>query len=131
MVGDKVLLRCTAFKGKHKTQDHWEDTVYQVEEQPFENMPVFKIKSLGDDDRVKMVHRNLLLPLLSDPLDCAGEPDNSRSLVDLKETMDTEVATVISAIISHMQNLGAYEGVQVTNMIWKGLKFVTTLFQKC
>ena len=47
MVGDKVLLRHTAFKGKHKIQDNWENTIYEVIEQPFENMPVFKIKSWG------------------------------------------------------------------------------------
>ena len=83
------------------------------------------------DDRVKMVHRNLLLPLLSNPLDHAGELDNSRSLADPKETMGTQVAIVASAIASHVHNLGAYEGVQVTNLIQKGLKFVTTLFWKC
>ena len=27
MVGDKVLFRCTAFKGKHKIKDHWEPTI--------------------------------------------------------------------------------------------------------
>ena len=47
MVGDKVLLRCTAFKGKHKIQDPWEDTIYEVIKQPFKNMPVFKIKPWG------------------------------------------------------------------------------------
>ena len=47
MVGDKVLLRHTAYKGKHKIQDHWEDTIYEVVEQPFKNMPVFKIKLGG------------------------------------------------------------------------------------
>ena len=47
MIGDKVLLQHTAYKGKHKIQDHWEDTIYEVVEQPFENMPVFKIKSWG------------------------------------------------------------------------------------
>ena len=77
-----------------------------------------------------MVHRNLLLPLLSNPLDCAHESDNSRSLADLKETMGAQVATVASAIASHVHNLGAYEGVQVTNLIQKGLKFATTLFWK-
>ena len=79
---------------------------------------------------MKIVHRNLLLPLLSDPLDCAGEPDNSRSLFNPKEIMGTQVATAASAIASHVHYLGAYEGVQVTNLIQKGLKFVTTLFQK-
>ena len=79
---------------------------------------------------MKIVHRNLLLPLLSNPLDCAGEPDNSRSLVGPKETMGTWVATAVSAIASHVHYPGAYEGVQVTNLIQKGLNFVTTLFQK-
>ena len=35
---------------------------------------------------MKIVHRNLLLILLSDPLDHAGALNNNRSLVDLKET---------------------------------------------
>ena len=82
-------------------------------------MPVFKIKPWEGDDRVKIVQRNLLLPLLSDPLDCAGAPDNNRSLFNLKETMGTWVATAVSAIASHVHYLGAYEGVQATNIIWK------------
>ena len=45
MLGGKVLLRHTAFKGKHQIQDHWENTIYEVMEQPFEKIPVFKIKS--------------------------------------------------------------------------------------
>ena len=105
MIDDKVLLRCTAYIGKHKIQDHWEDTIYKVREEPFENMPVFKIKSRGSDDRMKMVHRNLLLPLLSNPLDCAGELDNSRSLANPKETMGTWVAIAASTITSHVHNL--------------------------
>ena len=38
------------------------------------------------DDKVKMVHMNLLLPLFSDPLDQTSEQD-SKSLVDPKETI--------------------------------------------
>ena len=78
-----------------------------------------------------MVHRNLFLPLLCNPLDCAGEPDNGRSLVDPKETMGTQVAVAASAIASHVHNLSAYEGAQVTNMFQRGLQFVTALLQKC
>ena len=63
-----------------------------------------------------IVHRNLLLLLLSDHLDNAGEMDNSRSLVGPKETMGTWEATAVSAIASHVHYLGAYEGVQVTNL---------------
>ena len=90
----------------------------------------FLKSNLEGDNRVKKVHRNLLLSLLSNPLDHAGEPDNSWSLVDLRETMGALVATAVSAIASHVHYLGTYEGVQVTNLIQKGLKFVTTLFQK-
>ena len=71
---------------------------------------------------MKIVHRNLLLPLLSDPLDHAGELDISRFLVDPKETMGAWVATAASAIASHVHYLGAYEGVQVINLIQKGLE---------
>ena len=28
MVGDTVLLQCTTYRGKHKIQDQWEDTVF-------------------------------------------------------------------------------------------------------
>ena len=79
---------------------------------------------------MKIVHKNLLLPLLSNPLDCAGEPDNSRSLANPKVTMGVQVVIVASAIACYVHNLGAYEGVQVTHLIQKGLKFVTTLFWK-
>ena len=68
-----------------------------------------------------MVHRNLLLPLLSDPLDRAGELDKSRSLADPKETMGTQVAIAASAIASHVHNLNAYEGV------WRSLFISVTL----
>ena len=40
-VGDKVLLKHTAFKGKHKIQDRWENTIYEVIEQPLGMIPVF------------------------------------------------------------------------------------------
>ena len=47
MVGDTVLLQCIAYRGKHKIQDWWEDTIYEVIEKTFKNMPVFKIKPQG------------------------------------------------------------------------------------
>ena len=48
-MGDMVLLKGTAFKGKYKTQDHWEDTIYCVEEQPYVGLPVFKIAPVSGD----------------------------------------------------------------------------------
>ena len=44
--------------------------------------------------------------------------------------MGAQVATAASAIASHVHYPSAYEGVQATNIIWKGLNFVTNLFQK-
>ena len=74
---------------------------------------------MEDDDNEKVVHRNLLLPLFSDPLDQTTEQD-SRSLIDPKETIDTQVAIVASVIASHVHNLSACEGAQVTNMFQRG-----------
>ena len=72
-VGDKVLLKCTAFKGKHKIQDQWENTIYEVIGQLIGKLPVFKIQSLEGDDKMKVVHRNLLLPQFFDPSDQTSE----------------------------------------------------------
>ena len=131
MVGDKVLLRCTAFKGKHKIQDCWENTIYEVVEQPFKNMLVIKIKPLGVMTEWRWYigicyyhsYPNLLIMLVNQII--VGLWPNP------KETMGTQVAIAASAITSHVQNLSIYKGVQVTIMIQKGLKFVTTLFWKC
>ena len=125
-VGDKVLLKCTAFKGKHKIQDRWENANYKVLEQPLGKIPVFKIKSMEGDDKTKMVHRNLLLPLFSDPSDHTSELD-TKSMVDQTVSMHEVIAA--GAIASHGQNMGAYSRAQVTNTFQRGLEFVTALFE--
>ena len=77
-VSDKVLLKCTAFKGKHKIQDRWENTIYEVIEQPLGKITVFKIQSMEGDEKTKVVHRNLLLQLLSDQT----SKSDAKSMVD-------------------------------------------------
>ena len=47
LIGGEVLLWHTAYKGKHKIKDHWEDNIYEDVDQPFKNMSVFKIKLQG------------------------------------------------------------------------------------
>ena len=91
--GDKVLLKYTAFKGKHKIQDRWENTIYEVMEQPLGKIPVFKIQSMKGDEKTKVVHRNLLLPLFSDPSDQTSESDN-KSIVDQTVSAQDVVAWV-------------------------------------
>ena len=62
-VGDKVLLKCTALNGKHRIQEQMENAIYKLTEEPLGKIPVFKIKLMAGDDKTKVVHRNLLLPL--------------------------------------------------------------------
>ena len=61
-VGDLVLVKQTAWKGRHKIQDRWEDREYQVVDQPTPGIPVYRVKSLAGG-QTKVLHRNLLLPL--------------------------------------------------------------------
>ena len=45
-------------------------TIYEVVEQPLGKLPAFKIQSQGEgDDKEKVLPRNLLIPLFSDPWD--------------------------------------------------------------
>ena len=61
-VGDLVLVKQTAWKGRHTIQDRWEDREYQVVNQPTPGIPVYTVKSLTGG-QTKILHRNLLLPL--------------------------------------------------------------------
>ena len=61
-VGDLVLVKQTAWKGRHKILDRWEDREYQVVDQPTPGIPVYTVKSLAGG-QTKILHRNLLLPL--------------------------------------------------------------------
>ena len=123
-VGDKVLLKCTAFKGKHKVQDRWENTIYEVTEQPLGKISVFKIKSMEGDDKMKVVHRNILLPLFSDPSDQTSKLD-TKSTVD--QTVSAQEAIVKGVIACHVHILGTYGRAWVTNMFQRGL----SLLQLC
>ena len=61
-VGDLVLVKQTAWKGRHKIQDHWEEEEYQVVDQPTPGVPVYVVKGIAGG-RPRVLHRNLLLPL--------------------------------------------------------------------
>ena len=55
------------------------------------------------DDKTKVVHRNLLLPLFSDPSDQTSKSD-TKSVVD--QTVSAQEAIAKGMINSHMHNLG-------------------------
>ena len=61
-MGDLVLVKQTAWKGRHKIQDRWETGEYQVVGQPTPGVPVYTVKSVAGG-RTRVLHRNLLLPL--------------------------------------------------------------------
>ena len=62
--GDLVLVRQKSFKGKHKIQDRWENEPYEVISQLRPNLPVYKVMKKGSDSKPRVLHRNLLFPLL-------------------------------------------------------------------
>ena len=95
-------------------------------EQPLGKLPVFKIQSMGGDDKTKVVHRNCLLPLFSDPSDQTSKLD-TKSMVD--QTVGTQVVIAVGAVTSHVHNLSTCGRAWVTDMIQRGLKFVTALFE--
>ena len=78
------------------------------------------------DDKMKVVHRNLLLPLFSNFSDQTSKLD-SKSLVD--QTVSTQAVIAGGAITSHVHNLSTFGRAQITDVFQKGLEFVTALFE--
>ena len=60
-IGDLVLVKKTAWKGRHKKQDRWESDKYQVR-QPTSGIPVYEVKCIAGG-RTRVLHCNLSLPL--------------------------------------------------------------------
>ena len=50
-VGDTVLVRVTAFKGRHKMQDRWENSEYVVEKRPYPDLPVYVVHPRDGEGR--------------------------------------------------------------------------------
>ena len=60
-----------------------------------------------------MIHRNLLLPLFSDPSDHTSESD-TKYMVD--QIMSTHEIIAVVVVTSHVQNMSAYSRAQVTDI---------------
>ena len=67
--GDLVLVHQKGFKGKHKIQDKWENTPYKVVEQKSPSIPVFLVENTENPSKTRVLHRNMLFPLLTQNLD--------------------------------------------------------------
>ena len=81
---------------------------------------------MDGDNKIKVVHRNLLLPLFSDPSDQTSKLD-TKSMVD--QTVSAQETIVKSVIASHVHNLGTCSTAQVTSIFQRGLESVTALFE--
>ncbi|XP_048248954.1 uncharacterized protein LOC125378132 [Haliotis rufescens] len=66
---DRVLVKKVAFDGKHKLSDKWEEDVYIVIKQPNPSIPVYVVQKERGDGKTCTLHRNLLLPISSLPLE--------------------------------------------------------------
>ena len=79
--GDLVLVKVVAFNGKHKIADRWENDTYAVLSQPNPGIPVYVVQREDKGGPKRTLHRNLLLPINSLPLD-------SRTTNDRNTVMD-------------------------------------------
>ena len=66
-IGDRVLVRQVAFKGRYKISEKWAKDLYVVIGIPIAGVPVFKVQKESDISDVKTLHRNLLLPFSAIP----------------------------------------------------------------
>ena len=64
-----VLVHQKGFKGKHKIQDKWENIPYKVVEQKSPSLPVFLVENTENPSKTRVLHRNMLFPLLTQNLD--------------------------------------------------------------
>ena len=60
-----VLVCVTAFKGRHKMQDRWENREYVVEKRPYPNLPGYVVCLRDGEGHSQTLHRNYLLPTIS------------------------------------------------------------------
>jgi hypothetical protein len=61
-VRDHVLVKLVAFDGLHRLADKWEEDPCLVISQPNQDIPVYKVQREDGVGRMRILHRNLLLP---------------------------------------------------------------------
>ena len=81
------MVRQKAHKGKHKIQDQWENVPYKVVHQIITGVPVYKVWSEGASPKTRVLHRNMLFPLLSK---LVSNPRDVEDFVDPVEGQDME-----------------------------------------
>jgi len=72
--GDLVLVKQFGHRGKHKIQDRWENQIYEVLESCHSSPLVFRLRKEDGTGKIRILHRNLLLPLRTRILDDGPPP---------------------------------------------------------
>lgn len=90
---DLVLVKIVAFNGRHKLADKWEHGPYVVINQPNDDIPVYRVKKQNGEGKIRVLHRNVLLPMCSSSnIDDKPKPvskkGNESSKLDKFLTMD-------------------------------------------
>jgi len=67
-VGDRVLVKILAVKGKNKIADRWEDNPYIILDQFNDDIPVYNVQRENGEGPIRTLHRKHLLPIGSLPV---------------------------------------------------------------
>ena len=88
--GDLVLVHQKGFKGKHKIQDKWENIPYKVVKQKSPNLPILLVENIENPTKTRVLHRNMLFPLLTQNLDHKDTVTNTVSEDKESESLGLE-----------------------------------------
>ena len=126
--GDVVMVHTNGFVGKQKVKDWWQDGGFIVESQ-LEDWPVYKVKCLTFDDRLKNKFRILhryYLPLVTNE-DTSDIPGQAQAKAT--PTVSNATPEAFSAGTSSLEKLQPFlvtrQGGNLTSRVWLNGEFHT------
>ena len=78
--GDRVLVRNVGLKGRQKLADIWDKYPYIVKRQPIDGIPIYEVQRESEPSRIKLLHRNMLLPFCGLPYTDESEEEEQNEL---------------------------------------------------
>ncbi|XP_033756228.1 uncharacterized protein LOC117338972 [Pecten maximus] len=130
-VGDRVLVRKVGLKGKNKLADRWEQEPCVVINIPNSDIPVYKVTNEGSRGKSRTLHRNMLLPFNSIPLEVPPKvpvrklgPTKQLVSPDLTSSSDSDTETELlpvekSSRVQTRLSLRAVSSHQIRSRIYK------------
>ena len=124
MLGDVILMKLDAFQGKRKVKDRWSEAEYMVIHQVTNDIPAYKVRDDGRNDKV--THHNrlfLVAPARDDAMPLGGSKPVSyegtiqSALVELtpldwnSEMPESDVDGVLTWCLASHVPLGWVDGI--------------------